>query len=338
MPLGRRHNKEYPNRHQLEGSNPTIGDHVQREFVKSKEEIGESPQGGFSFVPEIQDKPIPDNFRLSALEHYDGSTDLSEHIVTFRAHMALYDTSDSLMCRAFPMTLRGPARMCYSRLRPSSISSFDSLAKEFELNFMASSRPRPIVASLLGLAQGSDEPLAQFVDRFAAEVRGMPDAHPSLAIQAFLIGLRPSRFFWSLIERPPSTIPEMMHRINQYVATKMLVAEKREDQKRSRNDHPRGQPSGAPRRRDRPECPRPSLSRSHSTQLGRRFSSKSETKGSSGPPTRSGQRLEGVIREVVETPLDPKNPTRTIKVGSVLPEEQRVQLVEFLGKNADIFA
>ncbi|RWV95585.1 hypothetical protein GW17_00041781 [Ensete ventricosum] len=77
--------------------------------------------------------------------------------------------------------------MCYSRLRPSSISSFDSLAKEFELNFMASSRPRPIVASLLGLAQGSDEPLAQFVDRFAAEVRGMPDAHPSLAIQAEIV-------------------------------------------------------------------------------------------------------------------------------------------------------
>ncbi|RWW38194.1 hypothetical protein BHE74_00056587 [Ensete ventricosum] len=102
--------------------------------------------------------------------------------------MALYDTSDALMCHIFSTTLRGPARMWYSQLKPSSISSFDYLTKKFELNFMVSSHPRPTVASLLGLAQGSDEPLAQSIGRFAAEVRRMPDAHPSLSIQAFLMG------------------------------------------------------------------------------------------------------------------------------------------------------
>ncbi|RRT39202.1 hypothetical protein B296_00031035 [Ensete ventricosum] len=100
----------------------------------------------------------PNQFSAPSLGTLRGSTDPSEHITTFRTQMALYETSDSLMCQAFPTTLRGPARMWYSRLRPSSILSFDSLAKEFELNFMASSHPRPTTASLLGLAQGSDEP------------------------------------------------------------------------------------------------------------------------------------------------------------------------------------
>ncbi|RWW77842.1 hypothetical protein BHE74_00013957 [Ensete ventricosum] len=191
---------------------------------------------GSPCVPEIPDKPILANFRLPVLEHYDRSTDTLNNIATFRAHMALYDTSDSLMCWAFPTTLRGPARMWYSRLKSSSISSYNYLAKEFELNFMVSSRPRPTPASLLGLAQGSNEPLAQFVGRLVTEVRGMPDTHPSLTIQAFLMGLRPSQFFWSLIKRPPSTVPEMLQHVNQYVAAKMLVAGKREDHKRLQND------------------------------------------------------------------------------------------------------
>ncbi|RRT47659.1 hypothetical protein B296_00028312 [Ensete ventricosum] len=89
-----------------------------------------------------------------------------------------------------PRYYASPARAgCY---KPSSISSFDQFAKEFELNFIASSYPRPTTASLLSHMQGSDEPLAQFVSRFSVEIRRMPDTHPTLAIQAFLMGLRPS--------------------------------------------------------------------------------------------------------------------------------------------------
>ncbi|RRT75104.1 hypothetical protein B296_00011140 [Ensete ventricosum] len=232
-------------------------DEVQRDFVRSKEEVGETTKGGSPFAPQILDKPIPSNFRLPALEPYDGSTDPTEHVAVFKAQMVLYDTSDALMCHTFPMTLRGPARMWYSRIKPFSISSFDQFAKEFKLNFITSSCPRSTAASLLGLTQGNDEPLAQFVSRFLTEIRRMPDTHPTMAIQAFLMGLGPSRFFWSLIERPPSTVPEMLQRASQYVTVESLVVGKREDHKKSRRDKPQGQSSGTPRRRDRLELPAP---------------------------------------------------------------------------------
>ncbi|RZS01942.1 hypothetical protein BHM03_00031903 [Ensete ventricosum] len=136
-------------------------DEVQKEVLKSREEVGESSKGGSPFTPEIQAKPLPATFRLPALEPYDGSDDPAEHIATFRAQMALNDTSEALICRAFPTTHRGSARISYSRLKPASIPSFDLLAREFQLNFFFSARPRPTTASLLGMAQGSDEPFSQ---------------------------------------------------------------------------------------------------------------------------------------------------------------------------------
>ncbi|RZS23477.1 hypothetical protein BHM03_00056416 [Ensete ventricosum] len=106
-------------------------DEVQKEVLKSRGEVGESSKGGSLFTPEIQGKPLPANFRLPTFEPYDGSDDPTEHIAAFYTQMALYDTSDALMCWAFPTTLRGSARTWYSRLKPASISSFDLLAKEF---------------------------------------------------------------------------------------------------------------------------------------------------------------------------------------------------------------
>ncbi|RRT54606.1 hypothetical protein B296_00015567 [Ensete ventricosum] len=82
---------------------------IQREFHKSKDEHGECISRGSPFVQEIQDKLIPFNFHLPTLEAYDNNYDMAEHVATFQVQMALYDISNTLMCRAFPTTLRGPA-------------------------------------------------------------------------------------------------------------------------------------------------------------------------------------------------------------------------------------
>ncbi|RWV90302.1 hypothetical protein GW17_00047506 [Ensete ventricosum] len=119
--------------------------------------------------------------------------------------------------------------MWYSRLKPASIRSFDQLAKEFESNFLASVQPRPTTTSLLEMRQKEDEPLEQYLARFTTGIKDIPDGHPSLVIQAFLIGLRPSSFFWSVVERPPIMVPEMLQRTNQYIIAETLMAEKHED-------------------------------------------------------------------------------------------------------------
>ncbi|RWW37597.1 hypothetical protein BHE74_00057269 [Ensete ventricosum] len=80
--------------------------------IKMKDEHGKSPLCGSPFIQEIQDTPISQHFYLPMLEVYDGGSDPIEHVVAFQAQMALYGTSDAIMCRAFLTTMCGIARGC----------------------------------------------------------------------------------------------------------------------------------------------------------------------------------------------------------------------------------
>ncbi|RWW26673.1 hypothetical protein GW17_00008939 [Ensete ventricosum] len=120
------------------------------------------------------------------------------------------------------MTLCGIGRGSYGRLPLASIHSFDQLTREFEASFLASAWSKPTTVSLLGM-------------------RVIPDVHPSLVIQAFMIGIRPSRLFWLLMERPPTIVSKILQRVNRYITTEALVAEKHEEQK-----HPRAKSAWSP--------------------------------------------------------------------------------------------
>ncbi|RRT48188.1 hypothetical protein B296_00049923 [Ensete ventricosum] len=154
------------------------------------------------------------------LEAYDGGFDQMENVAALLTQMALYGMSDAIMCQAFFMTLRWIARGWYGQLLLTSIHSFDQLSREFEANFLTSAQPKPTTVSLLEMRQKEDEPLSLYL--FTKEIRAIPDVHPSLVIHAFMIRIRPSRLFWSLVERPPMTMLEILQRANQYVVVEAL--------------------------------------------------------------------------------------------------------------------
>ncbi|RRT84473.1 hypothetical protein B296_00003067 [Ensete ventricosum] len=116
-----------------------------RSFTSPKKSREKALPGDPLSSKRSKDKLIPLNFRLPSLEVYDRNSDPTEYIPTFRAQIALYDTSNALIYRAFLTTLRGLAQMWYNHLKLLSFSSFGHMVKEFEFNFLASAKPKPYI-------------------------------------------------------------------------------------------------------------------------------------------------------------------------------------------------
>ena len=75
------------------------------------------------FTIQVNSCPLPQKFRMPQLESYDGVKDPLDHLETFKTMMYLQGVPDEIMCRAFPTTLRGAARIWFSRLTPNSIDT-----------------------------------------------------------------------------------------------------------------------------------------------------------------------------------------------------------------------
>ena len=68
---------------------------------------------------------LPPKFFLPQLESFDGLRDPLDHIELFKTLMLLQMTPDEVMCRVFPTTLKGAARVWFGKLPSGTITNFD---------------------------------------------------------------------------------------------------------------------------------------------------------------------------------------------------------------------
>ena len=101
------------------------------------------------FIMSINSHPLPSKFKMPALDSYDETCDPCDHIATFKTIMHLQGIPDEIMCRAFPTTLKGPARVWFSKIPPNTVSSFEKLSKLFVNNFIRGQRHNCSSSSLL---------------------------------------------------------------------------------------------------------------------------------------------------------------------------------------------
>ena len=103
------------------------------------------------------------------VESYNGSKDPLDHLESFKTLMHLQGVADEIMCKAFPTTLKGPARVWFSRLKPNSISTFKELSTQFASLFIVEHRYKKSITCLMSIKQRVDETLRSYIARFNKE-------------------------------------------------------------------------------------------------------------------------------------------------------------------------
>ena len=98
------------------------------------------------FTAAVNSFPLPYKFRMLHIDSYDRVKDPLDHLETFKTLMQLQGVADEIMCRAFPMTLKGATRIWFSRLTPNSVSTFKQLSTQFTAHFIGGDTRSPQLA------------------------------------------------------------------------------------------------------------------------------------------------------------------------------------------------
>ncbi|XP_065629266.1 uncharacterized protein LOC136068928 [Quercus suber] len=177
------------------------------------------------FTASINGHPLPPKFKMPSLDSYDGQCNPFDHIATFKTTMHLQGVLDEIMCRAFPTTLKGPARVWFSKIPPNSASSFEELSKLFVNNFIGGQRHKCSSSSLLTIEQWKNESLRFFITRFNREALTVDD---KLLLAAFHNGVNSDLFIHKLYEKEPQSMAELIHSAQNFMnAEDAIVAKKR---------------------------------------------------------------------------------------------------------------
>ncbi|RDX95528.1 hypothetical protein CR513_21936, partial [Mucuna pruriens] len=169
------------------------------------------------FCKEIDETPIPLNFREVVVEPFDGQ-DPYAHLQTFQTQMYISGGNDRLSYKLFPGTLRGVAMQWMTTLPPKSIQTFKDLPGSFVSQFAAN--------------KIEGESLKSYLARFNNTTVRVDDPDQKFFVKAFQKGLRARPFSDALALRKPVNM-EIHARAEKHVGMEEDQCERRKLERRS---------------------------------------------------------------------------------------------------------
>ena len=166
---------------------------------------------------------------MSQIEAFDGTKDHVDHINTYKNQMELHGYQDPVRCRAFAITLKGPALAWFNRLPPSSVSSFRELSITFVSHFIEARTYRKPSYHLLTIKQNPQESLRSYVQRFNVESLKLDVSDEKFSITAFIVGLgvQSKDLMFSISKNPQASMVEVLVKVEKYINGEEALTSKR---------------------------------------------------------------------------------------------------------------
>ncbi|KAL5559578.1 hypothetical protein UlMin_035789 [Ulmus minor] len=178
--------------------------------------------------PQFTRKIMPDELSrsLKLLDiKYEGTTDPTDHMKSYRSWMELNGASGAIMCQAFSPTLKVVARHWYWTLRPRSISSFQQLLEAFVSQFVAHKTKRKPAKYLGTLKQAMHKSIESFLFRFVQETMTIDNLNEATTRTHLMNGLREGTILKYLISmKRPTTYANLTTKIRQHINAEKAVA------------------------------------------------------------------------------------------------------------------
>ncbi|XP_016171518.1 uncharacterized protein LOC107613856 [Arachis ipaensis] len=188
--------------------------------------------GATPFYHSILGVRLPKHFDKSIDMRYDGTQDPQEHLTAFEARMNLEGVGDEVRCRAFPVTLAGPAIRWFNVLSQGSITTFVDISRAFLAQFTTRIAKAKHPINLLGVTQRTGEPTRKYLNRFndkCLKIDGLTDLVASLCLTN---GLLNEDFRKYLTTKPVWTMQEIQNVAREYIndeeVSQVVAANKRQ--------------------------------------------------------------------------------------------------------------
>ncbi|XP_072080854.1 uncharacterized protein [Arachis hypogaea] len=188
--------------------------------------------GATPFHRSVLEVRLPKHFDKPTDMKYDGTQDPLEHLTAFEARMNLEGVGDEVRCRAFPVTLAGPAIRWFNNLPQGSVTQFSDISHAFLAQFTTRIVKAKHPINLLGVTQRPGEPTRKYLDRFNDECLEIDGLTNSVASLCLTNGLSNEDFRKHLTTKPVWTMQEIQCVAKEYIndeeVSRVVAANKRQ--------------------------------------------------------------------------------------------------------------
>ncbi|XP_026429068.1 uncharacterized protein LOC113325042 [Papaver somniferum] len=157
-------------------------------------------------TPNLAKAFIPQKCPIPAFECYDGCSDPAAHLRYYNRMFPRWDQDDVVLCRYFPLSLKGSALSWFDNLPPNSIDSYSQLTEKFLRTYMYNKAVNTGMDNLFSLEIAYKETIREYTDRWHRICEAIGKVDPVVIINCYKWGLdRMSPLFVEIPVSVPTT-------------------------------------------------------------------------------------------------------------------------------------